>query len=239
MTFARKLRYGAHDGEDGASFMALIEFTKKKGGSPIGFVIYFRVIQYSQPQWNQTKMFRFEASSAEEAIQRFWPWGEIRGREFPRFESDKWKKTTRWLDRVALGYEGMWVRVGTPSPCSARRNKKLQFGNISQILHLKKLRLKWLEEESGLFELQMELSNLEEEESDENDGTYVLKENREAHTKVLEEIDAIQAVLSAAKEDVLATRCEMRYVVRKMFPEPLGKLRKRDLRIAGLLLSRR
>lgn len=238
MTFARKLKYGGHDGDDSASFTALIEFTKKKGGSPSGFVIYFRTFTYSHPEWNQTMMLRIEARTALEA-EEFWPWGRGSGKKFPGFKSPLWEKTTRWLDRVALGYEGMWVRIGSPSPCSARRKKKLQFGNISQILHIKELRLKWLEEESGLFELQSELSSLEEEDSDENDGTYVLKENREAHTKVLEEIEKIQTVLNAAKEDILATECEMRYIVRKMFPEPLGKTRKRDLRSAGPLMSRR
>lgn len=238
MTFARKLRYGGHDGDDGGSFMALIEFTKRKGGSPTGFVIYFRVIQYSHPQWNQTKMFRFQASSAEEAVQRFWPWSGNPGKEFPGFKSEKWEKTTRWLDRIALGYESMWERVGSPSLCSARRKKKLQFGNISQILHIKKLRLKWLEEESGLFELQNELSSLEEEDAIRCDGTF-LPGIGEERTKVLEEIEKIQTVLNAAKEDILATECEMRYIVRKMFPEPLGKTRKRDLRSAGPLMSRR
>lgn len=229
MTFARKLQYGAHDGEDDASFMVLIEFAKKKGGSPIGFAIYFRVIHYSHPLWNQTKMFRFEASSAEEAVRRFWPWGEIRGKEFPGFESEKWEKTTHWLSRVALGCGSVWTRVGSPSPCSARRKKKLQFGNISQILHIKRLRLKWLEEESGSRELQDELSRLEEE--DENEFTFVPKENEELYTQISEELNKIQAEHESVEEDIRATKEEVRYVVRQKFPEPLGKLRKRDLRI--------
>jgi len=233
MTFARKLCYGAHDGEDQSSFMALIEFALKKGGAPTGFVIYFRIINRSFSSSNRTKMLRLKACTDKEAIQDFWPWGETRGKEFPGFDSDRWEKTTRWLDRVALGYEGMWVRVGTPSPCSARRKRKLQFGNISQILHLKKLWLKGLEEDGRLFELQNELSILEEE--DEEGCTYVPEENNRLYAQVSEELDKILAELELAKGDIEITKAEMRYMVRQKFPEPLGKLRKRDRRILGII----
>jgi len=242
MTFARKLCYGAHDGEDQSSFMALIEFAKKKGGPPSGFAIYYRIINHSYIDSDKIRMLRIEAKTVEEA-QEFWPWGASKGvkKKFPGFESDLWEKTTRWLDRVALGYEGVWVRVGSPSPCSARRKRKLSFGNISQILRIRELRFTGLELEyeeklRGLLE---DRSCLEIFNEDSDEGTYVLEENREEHAQINKEIAEIQAIFDAAKCDILATKEEMRFIVRQKFPEPLGKLRKRDLRSAGLIMSRR
>lgn len=228
MTFARKLQYGAHDGDSGASFMALIEFTKKKGGVPSGFVMYYRIIDYAWPVRNRTMMLRLNATTAHEA-EEFWPWGYGTRGKFPGFGSPLWEKTTRWLDRVALGCEGMWVRIGSPSPCGARRKKKLQFGNISHILHIKELQLKWLEEESGLSELQNELSSLEEE--DEDECKYVPEENRGMHAQLSEELEKIQTELESAEAEIKATKAEMQYMVRQMFPVPLGKPRRRWLRM--------
>lgn len=240
--FARKLRYGAYDGDDCSSFTALIEFALKKGGPPSGFAIYYRIINHLYPDSDKIRMLRIEAKTADEA-NKFWPWGwgayKRTEKKFPGFDSDRWEKTTGWLDRVALGHEGIWVRVGSPSPCSARRRKKLQFGNISQILRIRELQLAALEQEyeGKLRGLQEDRSCLEVEDSD--DGVYVLEVNREEHTQINREIAEIQAIFDAAKCDILATRCEMRYMVRQKFPEPLGKLRKRDLRSAGLLMSPR
>lgn len=248
--FARKIRYGASDGDDCSSFTALIEFAEKKGGPPSGFAIYYRVFYHSYPESNRIRMLRIEAKTVEEA-QKFWPWGASKGAEkkFPGFDSDRWEKTTRWLDRVAVGgsYEcfrpGTWVRVGSPSPCSKRRKRKLRFGNISQILRIRELQLAALEQEyeDKLRGLQEDCSCLEVEDFDDGmyDGMYVLEVNREEHTQINREIEEIQAVFENAKCDILATKEEMRYVVRQKFPEPLGKLRKRDLRSAGLLMSRR
>lgn len=127
--FARKLEYGAHDDEAGAQFMALLEIAKKKGGRPIEFVLYQRIMQYYYPSENVTRMIRFTATTAEEAIKRFWPWNEGTGKEFPGWESDRWEKTTPWLYPVAVGgsYEGVrpgdWVRVGVPAPWRNRHRK--------------------------------------------------------------------------------------------------------------------
>ena len=93
--FARKLRYSASDGDGGASYMALIELAKRKGGMPVDFILYLRVIQYNYPAESIIKMIRLEVESAEEAIRRFWPWGKSgAGKEYSGFQSDRWQKTT-------------------------------------------------------------------------------------------------------------------------------------------------
>lgn len=235
--FARNIRYGGYDGEDSSSFTALIEFAMKKGGSPSGFAIYYRILNHSYPDFNKTRMLRIEARTAEEA-QEFWPWGASKGveKKFPGFDSDRWEKTTRWLDRVALGHEGMWVRVGTPSPCSARRKRKLRFGNISQILRIRELQLAGLEQEyeDNLQGLLDDRSDLEVYCEGAAEGTYVPKSNQEEYAHINREIEEIQAIFDAARFDILATKEEMRHVVRQKFPEPLGKSRKRDLFLMGL-----
>lgn len=127
--FARKLRYGAHDGDSGAQFMALVEITKKKGGKAVEFVLYQKIIQYFHPAENITRMIRLSATTAEEAVSRFWPWDEGTGKEFPGWKSSQWEKTTRWLYSVAVGggYEqfplGAWVKTTTPNPWTNRRRK--------------------------------------------------------------------------------------------------------------------
>src|SRR3989344_3776840 len=102
--FARKLRYGAHDGEAGASYMALIELAKRKGGVPVGFLLYRQIMQYNYPAENKVEMIRLDVKCAEEAIRRFWPLSKSgAGKEFPGHARPRWEKTTPWLVIVAAG----------------------------------------------------------------------------------------------------------------------------------------
>jgi hypothetical protein len=260
--FARKLRYGAHDGESGASYMALLELAKKKGGKPVGFVLYLRQIQYAHsygyekyPGSNEVKMIRLKAHSAEEAIVRFWPWEwdydtyEYKpeyGKEFPGWESDRWEKTTLWLDFVAAGggYEacgfyrdglnkqerlfGRWTRVGTPAPWSKHRKKKLlQFGNLGHILRAHQLSIPALKEQQ--FELRRDLDELLSYDED-TDSMYLEEENREKHEAVEARMEAVQKEIAEVETLMAITRAEMRHNVRQMFPEPKGLRPKRDTR---------
>lgn len=237
--FARKLRYGAHDGDAGASYIALLELAKKKGGRPVEFILYRRIMQRYYPNENRNEMIRLKAETAEEAIRRFWPSDEGTGEEFPGNRSDRWKKTTLWLDCVAVGggYEqfrsGTWVRVGKPSPWSQRRRKRpLQFGNPAHILLVHEARLRELEhEKSDLeFELESRSSDFEEYDND-NDCNYIPERNRTAYDffrgKIREKIGEIETEISSAITTVKSTKAEMRYRVRQMFPEPAGKTPRR------------
>jgi hypothetical protein len=239
--FARKLSYGAHDGEASASYMALLELAKKKGGKPVGFVLYRRIMQYFEPKENRNEMIRLKAETAGEAIKRFWP-SEDTGEEFPGHKSNCWEKTTLWLDCVAVGggYElfhpGTWVRVGTPSLWSKRRKKKpLQFGNLAHILLVHEAQLRGLENEKSDLEFGLESGSSDfEEYDDDNDCNYIPERNQVAYDlfreKIQEKISEVETEISSLTVAVKSTRAEMRYKVRRMFPKPIGRIPRRTLR---------
>lgn len=241
--FARKLRYGAHDGDEGASYMALLELAKRKGGRPVGFVLYRRIIQYPSfgfPGESQTHMVRLKAAAAEEAIRRFWPWDERTGKEFPGHDSSRWEKTTLWLDLVAagggyerFGYDNMhgkvcygdWVRVGTPAPwCKRHKHRPPRFGDISHRLPELRARIRELEIEK--MHLESDISDLENYD-DENDCNYVPEENENAVARIEEKIERVREDIAAAETNIEITKAEMRYKVYRMFPKPMGIFPKR------------
>lgn len=232
--FARKLRYGAHDGESGAQFMALIALAKKKGGKPVEFLLYQRIIQFYYPAENLNRMVRLKAVSAEEAIRRFWPWGGETGKEFPGWESDQWEKTTLWLYPVAVGggYEqfasGTWVRATTPNPWSGRR-KGARIKACDTACHLRQLEteLKYLE--SQFYEAQSDMSCAEYNSRNYDDPDF------EEHNRLIEATS--RAEIFGARVDELKLRVcqltdELRFTKAKKFGVPYwprqqdGKLKK-------------
>ncbi|MCX6790417.1 MAG: hypothetical protein NTV60_02715 [Candidatus Kaiserbacteria bacterium] len=231
--YAKRLQYGAHDGEEGASFVALVEIAKKKGGVPVMFVLYWRTIQYKYPSENETKMLKLKVITAKEAVERFWPFGEKRGADFPGWKSEEWEKTTSWLYHVAVGggyerfREGMWVRTGMPAPWSKRRRRPhLQFGNLGQLLHAKELDKSILDD--SLSDLEFERLKLE---THDEDGLLIEEEDKAEYAELSEKIERIQQEIQGIKDGMTVLRCEMRHKVREMFPNPLGKMRKRDLKL--------
>ena len=242
--FARKLRYGAHDGEAGASYMALIELAKRKNGAPVGFVLYRRIIQYSCSAESKTEMIRLEAESSDQAIRRFWPWGKKRaGNEFPGFNSERWEKTTLWLNHVAAGggYErygydysyrtgkvhpGDWVRVGTPSPWSKRRKKKkpLQFGLPAHVILVDEARIRLIEED--IEELEFQLNNLESYD-DENECNYVPGDSHAEYEAIKHEVMLLKQRIFSIRAKIEILREKMRAEVRQQFPVPLGMIPRR------------
>ena len=240
--FARKLRYGAHDGEAGANYIALIELAKKKGGTPVGLLLYQRIIQYNFPVENRTEMIRLPVKTAEEAVKRFWSSDkEGEGKEFPGFHSKLWQKTTLWLDLVAVGggYErfgyrydskgihiGDWMRVGTPAPWSKRRGRKkpLQFGHLAHIILVDQARIRSIEEE--IDEMKYQLNELESYD-DEGDCNYVPDYNQAEYEAIEDGVAVFYGEISSIKAKIEAMRGKMRIQVRQMFPKPLGMIPKR------------
>lgn len=247
--FARKLRYAAHDGEAGASYIALIQLAKKKSGSGwVKFLLYRRIIQYNSPKESTVESICLKTETAEESIRRFWLFEEGGGKEFPGYRSKEWKQTTLWLNCVAAGggYErfgykhdnngvqpGSWVRVGTPAPWSKRRRRKHpRFGDISYRLLEHPARL--LELESEESKLWQELLCLEEFDEDRpNDDGFIPEENREMCIQVRRDIDKKQEEIELAETAIEAIKAEMRYKVHRMFPKPAGVIPKRLLRLKG------
>lgn len=236
MPFARRLDYGAHDGEAGASFIALIELAGKKGGKPTGFVLYRRVVQYDYPTESETKMIRLKVATAKEAVKRY----GLGGKEFPGHWDKAWETTTFWLYPVAVGggYEqfptGTWVKVGRPARRKWRHKKRrLQFGNLGHILLARQTTLRGLENEK--LKLELERSFLEEVSPGEVDETRIPEANKTSYDALSRELEGIEAEIEFAEAVVARTKAEMRYKVRKMFPKPAGKVPKR---LARELLAR-
>lgn len=244
--FARKLRYGAHDGDGGAFYFALIELAKKKGGRPVGFVLYRRIIDYHNRS-SQAEMIRLTAGTVEEAIRRFWPSdAKDIGNEFPGHKSDRWERTTFWLNHVAagggyerLGYEnhyergirlGGWAKVGTPTLRLKRRKRRkkkpLQIGNLAHIILKHQAQLPELSRERSF--VQLELDTIMS--YDEDGHIYVAEDDNEKYVLLLETIAEIDERIAFIVAEIYRTKDEMRYVVRKMFPKPMGMIPKRILR---------
>jgi hypothetical protein len=243
--FARKLRYGAHDGDAGAHYFALLELARKKGGRPIGFVLYRRIMY---PDKNRAEMVRLSAKTAEEAVRRFWPSDERgAGKEFPDHRSDTWQKTTLWLSHVAtgggherFGYKndrggimlGNWARVGTPAPWRAARRKRkkpLQIGNLGHLILVYQVQLHVLLEEWSV--LMRKLSGLEMRDRDDDGNFFVPKEDEAEFDEISTEIGKLDDELDSVRADIARIEAEMRYKVRQMFPEPAGIVPKKILRI--------
>lgn len=244
--FARKLRYGACDGDSGASFyFALVELARKKGGRSIGFVLYRRTMFFPG---NRTEMICLSADTAEEAVRRFWPSNtEGMGSEFPGHGSERWNRTTLWLDSVAagggyerFGYEnhyeigirlGGWAKVGTPTLRRERRKRRkkkpLQVGNLAHILVKHQALLHNLTEEK--YRLGQELAMVT---SHDKGSSYVIDDDDEEEENYLvsDDIEKVDGEISSVFADIGRTKEEMRYIVRKMFPKPIGLIPKRVLR---------
>jgi len=199
MPFARALRDIVHRGESETDLLALIELAGRKGGHPIGYLLYCRIERHKSPGKNETKMIRLDVRSAKEAIQRYWPGSLFTGFDFPGFESEMWRPTTLWLYHVAFVSDrtqcppGAWEKVGRPRP-HRKRQRRLQFGNLGHILSMYERILEALEDYFPF------------DDDDESDEAV----------KTAEETAAVQSA-------VARIRAEMRYKVYKMFPRPLDE----------------
>jgi len=256
--FARKVRYAAHDGDGGASrYIALIELVKRKGGRPIEFVLYRRILNYySQPVDLAEMICRLSASTAEEAIRCFWLPDKGTGKEFPGHRSDRWKKTTSWLDLVAAGgwYErfgytndhkgirlGNWVKVGNrPVPWAKRRKgrkkKPLEVGNLAHLLLKHQARLHILYEERSVLNhkvsaLMTSWKSSSFECDGDSDENYVPEYNEVEYDLLSEKLNDVDKELASVYAVMRVTKKEMRYRVRRMFPKPMGITPKRCLQL--------
>ncbi|MGB3921884.1 MAG: hypothetical protein WBL19_01195 [Minisyncoccia bacterium] len=236
--FARKLRYAATDGESCASYMALVELAKKKGGRPAGFILYRRIIDYGYPKESKSEMIHLKAETVEEAIKRFWPFGRKgSGKEFPGHNSDCWEKTTLWLNFLAaggghegLGYEhntkgirfGSWAKVGTPAPWSRRRKKKkpLQFGNLAHIMLVHQAKIRGFKEERRHLNERLSELSLYDAEYDEIYPPQKGEIGYEEYTQIDKEVEGIDEEIMSLNAAIENIRAEMRYKVYRMFPKP-------------------
>lgn len=145
--FAKKIRYGACDGDEGSCFVALLELAKRKGGKPIKFILYRYATWKKKPEI-------IEVFSREES-EKLFPYGR----------DDLWKRSSRWLFNVSVGggYQiipkNVWIKIGRARPRKKRRSL-LKFGELSHIYKVKQQFICFLEDK--LWEVNREIKSLED-----------------------------------------------------------------------------
>ncbi len=225
--FARRIGYGANDGDNGSSFLALIELAKKKGGTAIAFFLY-RYVVYFDSKDREITMIPLEGPKNQEEAKAYLPWAK--NSKFPGWKESYWQKTTGWLYAVGVGggyglfNEGTWVRVGMPSPWKNRRKKKpLEVGNNSHLLRISISLLASLKKQRDDIELQ--IGDLEVQEDE--DGVisahyfsepnilggywYIEVENEKLFFKLKEQFEMLQQEVEELEMKVLNLTDELRF----------------------------
>lgn len=223
-SYARRLRHCVNH-EVGVC-VALIEITKKRGTTPIKFVLY-RFIGGK----GIFESIDFAGNKRETAIEAF-PFGPItfdeRARELMKKGASRprcinlWEKTTDWLNNVAVGGaypEVAWVKVGKPNAWRHRyaRKKKmfrLKFGSLEHKLLFIREGKKYLR--NRIYEKKGNLDTLHE---------LYLKEKKElVRLKILfekaelaDEIMAFEVEVDEIKARECLIVAEMKYVRDKKF----------------------
>lgn len=230
--FARKIWYGACDGDDSHVFAAFLELRRRKNGKSVLFLLYEHRVFTSgylgrKPGTCEDRMIRFlQCASAEEALERFAP-GQ---KEFPGWNCEQWERTTGWAYGVGGSCEqhhpGRWVRVGMPAPWSKRRKKKkpLQFGLPAHIILVDRARIRSIEED--INQLKLELNELESYD-DESGRNYVSKDVQVEYEFIEHNILVLENEINSIRAKIRALREKMRSEVREMFPKPLGMIPRR------------
>ncbi|MEK7662529.1 MAG: hypothetical protein AAB355_03520 [Patescibacteria group bacterium] len=217
--FAHKIAYAAHDGETGASFMALIELAGRKGGTPKGFLLYRCTIQYDGKTLPVFEMINLLKPKNSEEAKEFFIFGG--SNKFPGHRSILWRKTSKWLYAVAVGggyqqhRDGTWVRVARPAPWSKRRKKKrLIVGSASHLLLVEQERWRSLKEmKESFFSEQSCLESYD----DVSDANFVPPENFRAYEAIELEIAKIEEEIDLSSRRILNIKDELRFVLaRKM-----------------------
>lgn len=148
--YAKKLKYAARDGN---SYIALVQISGKKGGTPKMFVLYRYTVDYRSglDKYNWL-MFMPSVKTYEEAL-NYW----LGEKKFPGWKDRYWQKTTSWLHEVSAGggyqcyRDGGWAKIGKSAPWSKHRRKKrsLIFGDLSHILAARRFQLRNVESDLG------------------------------------------------------------------------------------------
>ena len=217
--FARRLEYAACDGDGGASFIALIELTKKKGGKAADFFLYRYTLHYGDGK-DEFDMIRLQEPETADDARAYWMFREKS--KFPGNRSPLWKKTSRWLYAVSVGgwheqlSSGIWVRVGIPSSWKNRHKKKaLQVGNPAHILISLEYQLRLILEEKCSLERErngLESYSFEDEEFIcESDEGFVPDENLTEHVRITQEITAVEEEIDGIYRDIRNIKDELRF----------------------------
>jgi len=218
--FARRLEYAACDGDGGASFIALIELTKKKGGKAADFFLYRYTLHYGDGK-DEFDMIRLREPKTTDEARVYWMFREKS--KFPGNRSPLWKKTSRWLYAVSVGgwYEqlspGTWAKVCFPSPWRKRHKKRpLQVGNSAHILLSREYQLRLILEEKCSLERErngLELYSFEPDEGFvcESDEGFVPDENLTEHVRITQEITAVEEEIDGIYRDIRNIKDELRF----------------------------
>ena len=218
--FARRLKYAACDGDGGASFIALIELAKKKGGKAVSFFLYRYTLHYWDGK-SEYDMIRLQEPTTAEEARCYFLFSEKS--KFPGDRSPLWKKTGRWLYAVSVGgwherfSPGTWVKVCFPSPWKKRHKKRpLQVGNPAHIILSREYQLRLILEEKCSLERErndLESYSYETDDGfvDEADEGFIPDENLMEHARITQEITAVEEEIDGIYRDIRNLKDELRF----------------------------
>lgn len=220
--YARKVEYAAHDGDCGASYVALIEFCRKNGcrdGVIIRRVLYLMRLDFAKRQF---KYWLCEVP-CNGGFTDFW----IDGSKFVGWDSTLWTPTSRWLDHVAAGgwYQcfkpGTWVKVGRPRK---RRIKKIR--RVNPLVELR----------GNISQIKIEISGLEDE-------RYGLVYDGYHPAETIDEIDVtlekLRVELAEATSRLTGIIDELRFVYARKLGVPYWPRSTETLRVEPLKVSKK
>lgn len=234
--YAKKIKYGADD-EVGA-YVALIAIAKKKGGSPIKFVLYrflsvgpkgmFESVEFSGSQEKEAKeafpsgpiIYR-PIEEELEGLQELMKEGHLR-----RTRINPWKETTDWLSSVAVGgackvsADGTWVRLRKrpytwrKSRSRKKRRLRLKFGSLEHKLLIIRKEIFCLKGQVSEKREELDLLHFKYN-NEEGEVAWGLLLKKVAVADTLKALEAEVDNLKARESGIVA---EMKYVRDKKFP---------------------
>ena len=202
--FARIVWRGAVDSGSHIQFIALVEIVKKKGGTPVCFVLGRHTMSCDEPEKGKNEMIRIKTKLIGKYIKRFWPQGMKEGSAFFDCESGLWQKTNPWLYIVVVeswyNYaQEKYVRVYKPrkkrkKPFRTEEEKKqaslIQEARVREALYLRELR-------NELSNLRLRLESLEE--YDVVPGhVFVKKENSAEYGFICRKLEKLRRAIECA-----------------------------------------
>src|SRR3989344_3232999 len=131
-----------------------------------------------------------------------------------------------WLSTVSTPFSTIpAVFPHVPPPPNVGMPYDFRLAEVLRLLI--ELKIRALKDEK--MRLEWSLNDLEGYDND-NDCNYIPEENELAYTAVRKQINKLEAEISSAEGSIANLTAEMRYKVRRMFPNPVGKTPKRALR---------
>lgn len=197
--FAKRIDYGASM----TSYVALLAIAKKKGGTPISYIVY-----------------GYNITDEPFVMLPFFTYDEAKQNTYPPLWKEDGISTTAWLYPVAVGGayqrhpEGTWVRVPTPRLVARKRGKKIpKFGDLGELYRIAK------KEHAMLKQELIDLSSMDG--CSYEDIYWIMMDDGEFSSPSLQFVEAYNAE-RVAEMRVTNLRCEMEHARAKRTGIPIS-----------------